>query len=121
MDATSPEHVAELLHQVLDRLTAIESRLDRRHQRRPDKVRYRPLRAAVVADRLGIPLTTFRSTYQRRFTDCWPPDKRTKRVPVLIPDDEVDLVETDGWEALADYRRDMGRLRRAELARRRAG
>lgn len=114
MDATSSEHVAELLRQVLSRLTAIESRLDKRHHRRPEKVRYHPLRAAEVADRLGIPLATFRTSYQRRFTDCRPPDKRTYRVPVLIPDDEVELVEADGWEALPDYRRRMGRLRPGE-------
>lgn len=72
------------------------------------------LRAAAVAERLGLKLTTFRQSYQRRFTDGRPPDKRVRRVPVLIPDDEVELVETDGWEALADYRRQMGRLRPEE-------
>lgn len=111
MDATSPRQLAELLSQVLDRLTAIEQRLDRRQHRRPEKVRYRPLRAAVVAERLAIPLATFRREYQRRFTDGRTPDKRRHRTPVLIPDDEVELVETDGWEALADYRRKLGRLR----------
>ena len=65
--------------------------------------------AAAAADRLGIPAKTFAREYQRRFTDRRPADKRGRGVPVLIPEDEVDLVVSDGWEALAEYRRRMGR------------
>lgn len=75
----------------------------------PRQAKVRLVRASEAATRLGLTLKTFQREYQRRFTDRRPADMRRHGVPVLIPEDEVDLVISDGWEAMADYRRKLGR------------
>lgn len=69
----------------------------------------RRLKMQEVADRLRIPLSTFRRTYQHRFTDLRPKELQRVGTPVLISEDEVEVVESQGWAALENFQRRMSR------------
>ncbi len=68
------------------------------------------LPAPAVARRLGMSLKKFDRHYVDYFTDRRPVKCQHKGVTRLIPEDEVNLVVAEGWEAVIDFRRRQGRI-----------
>jgi hypothetical protein len=69
----------------------------------------RLLGVAEVLDRLHLSRTTFYRRFAWRFTDRRPADARSAGYPLMIPEDEVNVVVEKGWEALDLFRQRLGR------------
>lgn len=68
--------------------------------------------AEEVAQLLRLDVDTFLGEYAALLTDARPPEKRGRGTRRLFLRGEVDLILSDGWEALVDFRVRMGRINR---------
>lgn len=59
---------------------------------------------AEVLERLACTRDMFDRHYRRRFSDRRPPDRRVRRVPIVVPEDELVVAIEEGWDALDLFR-----------------